>query len=224
MPKSIAVIMDGNRRYAKSLGIPQYEGHKLGVGRVKELVRWARDAGVSEVILYAFSTENWNRASEEVGYLMTLFSDTFGGKDAEELLAEGCRVDFIGQRERLPSGLRTKMEDLEKRSKGNTAVRLIVGISYGGRAELVTAVNKLLSEGVTRVDEDTLRRFMWTADILDPDLVIRTGGDRRLSNFLPWQSVYSELFFTDTFWPAFTKEEFDSILAEFGTRERRHGK
>lgn len=216
--------MDGNRRYAKARGISQFKGHTLGVKKIPALVSWAQSAGVREVVLYGFSTENWNRASEEVAYLMDLFANTFGGPELEEIIEMGFRLQFIGQRERLPETLQRNIRNAEARSETLTSGTLIVALSYGGRAEIVAAVNKLLAEGSKEVNEKELREAMWSADILDPDLVIRTGGDKRLSNFLPWQSVYSELFFTDTFWPAFEKEEFDSILEEFATRERRRGK
>ncbi len=224
VPKSVAVVMDGNRRYAKSVGVSNFEGHELGVRKMKDLVRWARSAGITEIIVYGFSTENWGRASEEVAYLMDLFTRTFGGAELEELIKERFRLRVIGEKSRLPKYLRQTIADAEERTKHFTEGILIVGISYGGRAEILEAVNKLLAEGAKTAGESELRKAMWSADISDPDLIIRTGGDKRLSNFLPWQSVYSELFFTDTYWPAFGKEEFDSILREFSLRERRHGK
>jgi undecaprenyl diphosphate synthase len=224
IPASIGIVMDGNRRYAKAHGIPQFEGHELGVKKIKDVVTWAKDAGIREVVIYGFSTENWNRASDEVAYLMDLFARTFGGPDLQDIIKEEFRVQVIGQRERLPKYLRQNIEEAEERTKHLTKGTLVVCISYGGRPEILAAVNDLLKEGVKEVDADTLRARMWSKGTLDPDLIIRTGGDKRLSNFLPWQSIYSELFFTDTQWPAFTKEEFNSILADFSTRERRHGK
>jgi undecaprenyl diphosphate synthase len=224
IPTSIGVVMDGNRRYAKARGISQFEGHELGVQKIKDVVKWAKSAGVKEIIIYGFSTENWNRASEEVAYLMDLFTRTFGGPDLEEIIQEEFRVQVIGERERLPKYLRKSIEEAEERTKDLTKGTLVVCISYGGRPEILAAVNELLAEGVKSVDAETLRAKMWSAGTLDPDLIIRTGGDKRLSNFLPWQSIYSELFFTDTYWPAFGKEEFDTILQEFSKRERRHGR
>ncbi|MBP6860311.1 MAG: di-trans,poly-cis-decaprenylcistransferase [Candidatus Pacebacteria bacterium] len=223
-PASIGILMDGNRRYAKERGMTSYEGHRLGVEKIKELVRWAREAGLKEVILYGFSTENWNRAPEEVAYLMKLFETTFGGDDLRAIEEEGFRVRFIGERHRLPASLKKRMEEAEMRTEGNMAGTILIALSYGGRAEILAAVNKLLAEGAGEVDEKSFRDAMWSAGTLDPDIIIRTGGDQRLSNFLPWQSVYSELFFTKTYWPGFTKEEFDSIIETFGKRERRHGR
>jgi undecaprenyl diphosphate synthase len=223
-PRAIGVLMDGNRRYARSIGVPQYEGHRRGVKKIKELVGWAHRAGVKEVTLYGFSTENWNRAPEEVAYLMALFEKTFGGSDVGEIVDEGFRVRFIGERHRLPASLVKKMEDVELLTRQGKEGALIVALSYGGRAEILDAVNRLLRARPGEVDEEGFKNAMWSAGTLDPDLIIRTGGDRRLSNFLPWQSVYSELFFTPTYWPAFTEEEFTGILREYETRERRHGK
>lgn len=224
IPACVGIIMDGNRRYAKARGIPQFEGHRIGLAKVKELVSWAKDAGVREVVLYGFSTENWNRAPEEVSYLMDLFEETFGGMDVDEIMGYGFRIKFIGQRARFSKRLQKSMENAEMRTRAGTEGTLFVALSYGGRAEILDAVQSLIAKGTPVVDENTLRTHMWSRDMKDPDIIIRTGGDKRLSNFLPWQSVYSELFFTDTYWPAFEKAEFDSILAEFGKRERRHGK
>ncbi len=223
-PQSIGVLMDGNRRWARANGLPQFEGHRIGVEKIKDLVAWAVGAGVREVTLYGFSTENWNRAPEEVAYLMELFYVTFGGDDLEEIVAQDVRVRFIGERTRIPERLQKKMREVEERTKDATKGALIVALSYGGRAEIVAGVNKLLASNAQSVDEASFRDALWSAGTLDPDLIIRTGGDKRLSNFLPWQSVYSELFFVDTCWPAFGKEEFDSILTEYATRERRHGR
>lgn len=223
VPTSVGIILDGNRRWAKENGLPQMEGHRRGFERLKDLGEWAEAAGIKHVIVYAFSTENWNRSPEEVSYLMKLFEEAFDSvlKEAKE---KNIRVRFIGQRERLSAVLQHKIHDTEEQTKDATARTFVVAISYGGRAEIVAATNTLLASGVKAVDEEGFRAAMWSADIAYPDLIIRTGGDQRLSNFLTWQSAYSELFFTDTKWPAFTKEEFDVILAEFATRERRLGK
>lgn len=223
-PATVGIVMDGNRRYAKELGLTSFEGHRRGMRKIRDVVRWAREAGVRNVIVYAFSTENWNRLPEEVAYLMTLFETAFGGEDIESIMQEGFRVRMIGERDRLPIALLKKIEEAEERTKEGESGILAVALSYGGRTEILDAVNRLLKAGVSSADEYTLRSAMWSADIPDPDLIIRTGGDQRLSNFLPWQSVYSELFFTETKWPAFEREEFDSILAAYGSRERRLGR
>jgi len=222
-PASIGVIMDGNRRYAKELGLPTLEGHRRGLSKISELLEWTQEAGIKEVVLYAFSTENWNRAEEEVGYLMDLFEYAFTTQ-FNSFIDKGGRIRFIGQRDRFPEKLQARMKEAEAKSSEGTAGTLIVALSYGGRAEILSAVNKLLLEGREQVTEAELRGAMWSANLLDPDLIIRTGGDKRLSNFLTWQSVYSELFFTETKWPAFGKEEFDAILSDYASRERRLGK
>jgi len=214
--------MDGNRRFAKEQGLPSLEGHRRGLDKVKDLVSWVQEAGIKELILYAFSTENWNRSPEEVNYLMNLFEMTFG-KDVDDIVQKGVRVKFIGQRERLPVSLQKKMDEVEGRTKEGSKGTLIIALSYGGRAEIVAGVNSLLAQNVTEVDEASFRQALWGGEFSDPNLIIRTGGDKRLSNFLTWQSVYSELFFTDTKWPAFEKSEFDSILVEYALREQRRG-
>jgi undecaprenyl diphosphate synthase len=223
VPTSLGLIMDGNRRWAREQGKPTLEGHRAGLDRAKEAVRWAHDAGIQEVILYAFSSENWSRAEEEVSYLMKLLEIAFE-KWFDQFVQDGSKLRFIGDRGRLSESLQKLMQEAEERSAGGTKGTLAIALSYGGRPEILTAVNELLLEGREQVTEEELRAHMWTAGLADPDLIIRTGGEKRLSNFLLWQSAYSELFFTDTKWPAFTKEEFDSILEDYAARERRNGK
>jgi undecaprenyl diphosphate synthase len=222
-PRSIGVIMDGNRRWAKARGLPTLEGHKAGAEKIFELADWAHAAGVEEVILYTFSTENWQRAEEEVGYLMRLAEHLF----TEELVRferAGVRVRFIGDLSRASVRIQAVMKEAETRTKDGKKGTIAFAFSYGGRPEILAAVNRLLSEGKEQVDEEGFTAAMWSAGLHDPDLILRTGGERRLSNFLPWQSVYSELFFLDTMWPDLSREEFDGVLAEFRERERRHGK
>ena len=223
MPTSIGFILDGNRRWAKEHNLPQLEGHRRGMEKVKEILRFAMDAGVKEVCVYAFSTENWKRSPEEVDYLMKLFEE-FCDRWAEELQKEGGRLRFIGQRERFSASLQQKMQRAEKVTAQGTKATLIVALSYGGRAEIIAGVNELLKRGVKEVDETTFEKVLWSNDIHDPDLIIRTGGEQRLSNFMTWRSVYSELFFTETKLPAFTKEEFNEILDEYAARDRRRGR
>jgi undecaprenyl diphosphate synthase len=223
VPKSIGLILDGNRRWAKEHNLPQLEGHRRGMEKVKELLTWAREAGVQELIVYAFSTENWNRSKEEVNYLLDLFME-FCDRWSEEVVKQDTKLIFIGERERFTPLLQEQMKRAEEKTKNGTKGTLAVALSYGGRTEILSAVNALLAKGVSSVDERSFKEAMWSASLLDPDLIIRTGGEQRLSNFLTWQSTYSELFFTDTKLPALTKEEFLSILEEFSARERRHGR
>jgi undecaprenyl diphosphate synthase len=222
-PKSIGIIMDGNRRWAKENNMSAMEGHRFGLEKVREVIGWSKEAGIREVILYAFSTENWNRAAAEVEYLMALFEYSFN-KWMKELAEEGMQIRFIGDRTRAPEKVLKIMKEVEEQTAAGTEGTFVVAFSYGGRAEILAAVNVLLAKGKNNVTEEEFRNAMWSKGLSDPDLIIRTSGEKRLSNFLTWQAVYSELFFTDTKWPGFSKEEFDSILAEFAKRERRHGK
>jgi undecaprenyl diphosphate synthase len=219
----IGIIMDGNRRWARAKGLSVPEGHAEGYKRLKEVLRLVRDAGIKHAAVYAFSTENWQRAEDEVGYLMKLFRSILEN-ETKELIADRVRVVFIGDRARFTPDMQSMMAAMEKATSENYEVTLHLLMSYGGRAEIVAATNALLVSGETNITEDSFAEKLWSHPMPDPDLIIRTGGEKRLSNFLPWQTVYSELFFSDSFWPDFSKEEFDSILAEFSARERRHGK
>lgn len=222
VPRSIGVIMDGNRRWAKEHALPTFEGHKAGAEKIHDLVTWAVDAGIEETIVYAFSTENWNRTKEEVGYLMSLAEHLFE-KEAERFIEASVRLRFIGDLTLASVRIQEVIRKAEEQTKSGTKGTLVFAFSYGGRSEILAAVNKLLREGKGEVGEETFTNALWSAGLLDPDLILRTGGDHRLSNFLPWQSVYSELFFTETKWPDFSKEEFEGILLQFAERERRHG-
>ena len=217
----VGIIMDGNRRWAKERGLPKLEGHRAGMDALKNAARFIRDRGIKHLIVYAFSTENWNRTEEEVSYLMHLFHDAIQ-KEMRELGEEDLRIRFVGQRERFSPELWQAMEAVEKETSENEAMTLWVCLSYGGRAEIVAAAQAAARNG--GITEDTLARNLWTAGMPDPDIVIRTSGEQRLSGFLSWQAVYSELFFTNTKWPDFSEAEFDAILAEFAARERRRGK
>lgn len=215
--------MDGNRRWAKAENLSTLEGHRTGLTKLKEVAGWARESGVDTLVLYAFSSENWNRASEEVDYLMELAVKALDTELAE-LRAQDMRIRFIGDLSRLPEAVRTRVQKCEQESRDGKNGTLVFALSYGGRAEIVAAANKLLAEGKKEVDEASFASALWSSGVSDPDIIIRTGGEHRLSNFLSWQSAYSELFFINTYWPDFSKEEFEKILNEFATRERRHGK
>lgn len=222
-PKSVGIIMDGNRRWASSKGLPTLEGHRKGLEKSKEIARAAFDAGVTTLYYYAFSTENWNRAPEEVSYLMTLFEQAIQ-EEFKEFAKEDIRVRFIGDLARLPQKLQKLARELEEKTAGNTRGTLVIALSYGGRLEILSAVNRLIQEGRELISEQELGEALWTSGMPDPDLIIRTSGEKRLSNFLTWQSVYSELAFTDTYWPDFSKEELLQIFEEYAKRERRNGK
>lgn len=221
VPACVGIILDGNRRWAKANGVSKLDGHRAGMETLKKTVRFVRDSSIKHLVVYAFSTENWNRDKDEVSYLMDLFREAIN-KEMMELGKENVRVRFIGQRDRFSDDLRHAMADIEDKTSTNDAITLWVCLSYGGRAEIVAAAKAAAEAG--EVTEETLMQNLWTTGMPDPDIIIRTGGEKRLSNFLPWQAVYSELFFIETLCPDFDKEEFDSILAEFATRERRRGK
>ena len=221
LPQCIGIILDGNRRWAKERGMPSLEGHRRGMDRLAEAVRWVRDRGIPHLVVYAFSTENWNRTEEEVLYLMDLFR-SMTEKQLSELAKEGVCIRFVGQRERFDERLRDLMRRAEETSIKNEKITLWVCLSYGGRAEIADAARAAAAAG--EVTEDSLAAHLWTAGMPDPDVVIRPGGEKRLSNFLPWQSVYSELFFIREYWPDFSETLLDAILTEYGTRERRNGK
>lgn len=215
--------MDGNRRYAAQNGEKSSWGHQQGVNAIKKILRELKSTSVSELTLYAFSTENWKRSKTEVQDLMKLFLT--GLKEiGDEVHENQISLRFFGQRDKFSSELESLMNTLERDTRKYKKYKLNICMSYGGRAEIVSAVNTLLKKGAKRVSEATLRAHMWSADMKDPDIIIRTGGEKRLSNFLLWQSAYSELFFTDTLWPAFTIVELKKILADFEKRHRRMGK
>ena len=222
VPRCIGIIMDGNRRWARARGLDSLEGHRKGYEIFKDTVKWAREAGVRALVCYAFSTENWHRSEEEVAYLMRLLEEALL-EDMEEVIDEGVSFILLGQKERLSAPLQKKVKDLEQRSAHHRTFVLAPAISYGGRADILQAAARLIQEGGA-VTEESFSRALWTAEIPDPDLIIRTGGERRLSNFLTWDGVYSELYFSDTLWPDFSHKEFGEILAWYATRERRRGR
>jgi undecaprenyl diphosphate synthase len=222
IPTCVGFIMDGNRRWAQERNEPTVLGHQAGKEVFDNSVTWIQDLGIPHAVYYAFSTENWQRTEEEVTYLMNLFT-TFITALLSDVLDRQVRVRFIGERSHFSRQLQTLMAELEENSAHFTATTIWVALSYGGRAEIVSACNQAIAAGVP-VDEAGLAHYLQTNGMPDPDLIIRTSGEKRLSNFLPWQSVYSELFFTDTYWPAFTKEEFTRIVGQYGDRQRRRGK
>ena len=222
VPKHIGIIMDGNRRWAKEEKMSMFEGYTAGYEKLKKVIKWTIEAGVKNLIFFVFSTENWSRSKKEVTYLMDLFEKAFVNK-LDEVEKENVRMKFIGQKERFSDKLQGMMKKSEEDTKNNTEGTVTLALSYGGRSEILYAVNKAIEQGKTNITEGEFSKLLWVNDIPDPDIIIRTGGEKRLSGFLPWQGVYSELFFVDTHWPAFTKEEFKRIIDEFSKRERRKG-
>ena len=225
-PRHVAIIMDGNGRWAKNRGWPRLVGHRRGAERVREIVRACPDLGVRWLTVYAFSTENWKRSTEEVLGLMGIFA-RYIEREADGMSAEGVRMRFIGARERLSEKLQRLMAGIEARTQGNSRLNLTVAINYGGRDELLRASKRLaarIARGeITEPSEADLAACLDTAGHPDPDLVIRTSGETRTSNFLPWQAAYSEYEFTPTLWPDFTPGHLAEILDRFGLRDRRFG-
>lgn len=224
----VAIIMDGNGRWATGRGWPRLVGHRKGAERVKEIVRLAPDMGIRWLTLYAFSTENWKRSTEEVLGLMSIFA-RYIQREADGLAAEGVRMRFIGDRSRLAPRLQRLMAGIEARTAHLTRLNLTVAINYGGRDEILRAARAIAAEVAggrfdpADLTEAAFSRRLDTCDLPDPDLVIRTSGETRTSNFLPWQAAYAEYEFTETLWPDFSPAELAAILARFSNRERRFG-
>jgi undecaprenyl diphosphate synthase len=213
----VAIIMDGNARWATERGLPVLEGHRVGAQTLKQTVRNAVSLGVEELTVYAFSTENWTRPRWEVEGLMAMFAELIES-ETPELDEEGVRMRFIGRRDEVSAELREQMEWAERVTGANDRMTLYVAFNYGGRAEIVDAAARF--DGG---DEDDFRRCLYASEMTDPDLLIRTSGERRLSNYLLWQCAYSELVFSDKLWPDFEKDDLAAALEEFAVRERRFG-
>jgi undecaprenyl diphosphate synthase len=213
----VAIITDGNGRWARKRNLPVLEGHRAGADIVKERLRDAVDLGVRELTVYSFSTENWSRSDEEVSGLMRMFAERIAG-ETPELNEEGVRMRFIGRRDGVDRELIEQMEWAETTTHANRRITLFVAFNYGGRAEIVDAARTF--QGAT---EEDFRRHLYAPEMHDPDLIIRTSGEQRLSNYLLWQAAYSELVFRDELWPDFTRAAFEAALAEFEARRRRFG-
>lgn len=227
-PLHVAIIMDGNGRWATQRGKPRTYGHHRGVERVREIVSAAGDLNIGVLTLFAFSTENWRRPDYEISVLMRLFR-RYIVREVDELDASGIRVKFIGTRDRLPSDLQRLMEQMEARTAQHEKFLLQIAVSYGARNEITRGVREIAQKVAAgeldpdEIDEDTVSASLDTAGVRDPDLVIRTSGESRVSNFLLWQAAYAEFAFVDACWPDFTAERFAEIIGEFGSRERRFG-
>lgn len=219
---SVGIIMDGNRRYAKGQGLPAFEGHVRGYKKLRELVLWAKELRVTHLTVYAFSTENWKRTQDEVELLMTLFERAIG-EMIERSKREGICMRFIGDRKMCSHQLLAIIEKAESETSEENALMLTIALSYGGRDELLRAIRKLPKDMLEKLTEEELSGYLDTKENPDPNIIIRTGGERRLSNFLVWQSIYSELYFTDTLWPDFSKKEFTAALTWYQSRERKNG-
>lgn len=211
--------MDGNRRWAKERGLPTKDGHEAGAKKLQELLEWLKGTEIENIICYAFSTENWKRDEHEVSYLMQLLETVLQDK---KILESDYRITVIGEKQKLPLSLQTSISFAEQVTKKNVQ-RLFIALSYGGRAELIMACNNLIKKAKISITEDDIQNELFTKDIPDPDLIIRTGGRHSLSNFLIWQAAYAELYVTDALWPDFTREELNVLLDRFSHTIRKMG-
>ncbi len=228
MPQHVAIIMDGNGRWAKTRGLPRTAGHRKGVEAVRNIVKAAGDIGIRYLTLFSFSSENWQRPADEVGDLMQLLRFYLRGEIAT-LHKNGVRIRVIGDRSRLAPDIISLIENAESLTSGNTVLTLVIALSYGARQEIAVAARRLAEAAVkglvdpAQIDEAMLSGALFTADIPDPDLLIRTSGEKRISNFLLWQIAYAEFVFVDTLWPDFTRRDLEDAIQEFCRRERRFG-
>ncbi|MBN2454741.1 di-trans,poly-cis-decaprenylcistransferase [Candidatus Woesearchaeota archaeon] len=227
-PKHIGIILDGNRRFAKRLMLKPWKGHEWGAKKVEALLDWCSELGIKELTLYAFSLENFNRPKEEFDYIMKVFKSEFEAATKDERFEKrGIRVRFIGRIELFPEDVQKSMKSLMERTKNNTNYTVNFAMAYGGRAEIVDAARRIVKDVESgklkaEIDEKLFSKYLYMED--EPEMIIRTGGDKRLSNFLLYQCSYSELFFIEKLWPEFEKEDLVKCIKEFGERERRFGK
>lgn len=222
--KHLAIIMDGNRRWAKDQGLPSFEGHRLGYERMKLAGDWCLERGIEILTVFAFSTENWKRTQEEVAYLMDLLERALKD-EAEYYIKRGIRVRVLGRREGLRPSIQRAIEDIEKRTESHTKMTMAICLNYGGRPEIVDAVKEIVREGIApdAIDEGTIAKRLYGPDLPDPDLIIRTSGEQRLSGFLLWECAYSEFYWCQNHWPAFDESDLDAALEEYSARQRRYG-
>ncbi len=227
--RHIAIIMDGNGRWAKNKGLPRSAGHKKGAETLQEIAKAAADIGLEYLTIYAFSTENWKREQSEVDYLMDLLR-SYLSREFAEIKDKGARIRFIGERDMLDADIVKQMQKLEQETQHNEKFNFCVALSYGSRAEILSGVKNICQKvasgslSIKDIDEASFSQELYTNGIPDPDLVIRTSGEQRVSNYLLWQIAYSELFFTKTLWPDFSVNELKEIINDFNSRERRYGK
>ncbi len=223
-PKAVAIIMDGNGRWATRRGLPVADGHQAGTRALRRTVEASIDLGIESLAVYAFSTENWARSPGEVQDLMEIFEETII-REIPDLTAQGVRTRFIGRRDRAPDELQARMAELEEATASNSTLALWIAFDYGGQAELVRAARRLVEAGIAadEVDEERLRAELYAPEMPDPDILIRTSGELRLSNFLLWQIAYSELFFTERLWPDFDRPDLEDAIEAYAGRRRRYG-
>ena len=222
LPQHIAIIMDGNGRWAKSKNLPRIKGHFEGTNAVKRIVKISGEIGLNYLTIYAFSTENWKRPNNEPKAVLTLIENTLM-KEIRELYESNVVIKFIGSRNGISDSLAQKMDNAYEMTKNNTGLHLLVAVNYGGRLEIIEGINTLLREKKDSITLENFPKYLYTKDIPDPDLLIRTSGEMRISNYLIWQIAYSEMYFTKTLWPDFSQEEFLQAIIDFQRRARRFG-
>ena len=226
IPYHLGIIVDGNRRWAAKRGLPAIIGHRQGSKNVKKIGKLCRKAGVKILTLYAFSTENWKRSQNEVNCFMNLIKEMLNKKNTGDLHKDGIKIRIIGQKERFSESIQKLIKEAEELTKNNKKGILNVALSYGGRTEIIEAVKKIIKKKIPlgKIDEKLLEENLWTEKQPFPDLIIRTGGVKRLSNFLLWQSAYSELYFSDKYWPDFSEKDLNLSFQEYSQRQRRFGR
>ena len=224
VPRHVAIIMDGNGRWARSRGLPRIAGHEAGTENIRRITSRAAEIGIDYVTLWAFSTENWRRPRDEVEGILRILAQAIE-TETEELHRKGARLQHIGSLDGLPVELARAVQDAIALTRGNTTITLTLAFNYGGRAELVRAIQRIVAAGLDpeQIDESTVGRYLYTAGMPDPDLIVRTSGEHRTSNFLIWQSAYAEYYFTPVLWPDFGPADLDAAVADYAARERRFG-
>ena len=222
IPRHLGIILDGNRRWARERGLPVFEGHKKGLEKIYEVMVWCKKKGVETLTLFCFSTENWKRPKQEIDYLMQLLEKAVSN-NLEKFSKEGIRLKVIGERRRLSDSIREAIVKTEEATKDNKEMILNLALSYGGRGEIVQAVKNIIDKGISadKVSEKLISENLWASDL---DLIVRTGKEQRISNFLIWQAAYSEIHFFNKYWPDFSKEDLEEIFLDYAGRERRFGK
>ncbi len=223
MLQHIAFIMDGNGRWAKKYGKPRIYGHYHGANKIEEVVQWCYNRGVKYTTFFAFSTENWKRPPEEVNFILGMLTNRIS-EFYERMNKNGVKLRFIGRIDELPEKIRKTCTEYEEKTKNNDdGIQVLLAFNYGGRVEIIDSVNKIIRDGKNEITLEEFREYLYAPDVPDPELVIRTSGEMRISNFLLWQIAYSELYFSDLFWPEFSEEELQKAIDNFKKRERRFG-
>jgi len=222
IPESVAIIMDGNGRWASLRNLPRIQGHREGVKAVRKAVEFSYKNGIKILSLFAFSTENWRRPNDEVMFLMNLFKETID-REFDELIEKGIKIKFLSRRDELPDFVIQRIDRSEEKSKNNEKMNLLIALNYGGRYDIVQAVNKIVEKGVEKIDEEEFSEYLLTYPFKDPDLLIRTSGEMRISNFFLYQISYTELYFTEKLWPDFDENDFEEAIKVYSRRKRKFG-